>query len=463
MLALAALGGLPRVGRAQASGWRSNGTGIEPDARPVAGWSLKRNLLWTSPMPSWSNATPVVVGDRLFAPSEPTTLLAVDTGSGEIVWSRDVTYLQTLPPSERDQAVRALSEAEGIRERTDKLRQEARLAKREARRGREPAGIYARLEAISRELETLTGRLDATARHVLPEIPFVGYSSATPVTDGEHVYVVFANGVAAAFDLEGNARWTVWIGPPAKLPLGYKHGQAASPLLIGDRLIVGLGRLTALDKRTGEVLWRGPEYRHFGTPRSAHIDGRDVVVTPGGEVSDAATGELLAPTGPELWFVGPVVEGSRVFFVGNKNDRDVRARALDLRPKGANLAWESLWERSLDPGHHLNEPLVHDGLLYTINEEATFYVLDAADGRTVYRETLPLGEVYSSFSLAGDLLFITDKSATTLVLRPGRTYQRVARSRLQESIRASLVFVDERIYLRGVKQLYAIGAPEGAP
>ena len=414
-------------------------------------------------MPSWSNATPVVFGERLFALSEPTTLLAVDTHSGKILWSRNVTYLQTLSPTERERAVQTLREADGIRTRIDVLREEQILAKREAREGRESEASYSRLEEISVQLEALTEHIEATARHNLPDIPFIGYSSATPATDGEHVYVVFGNGVAAAFDLAGNARWTIWIGPPAKVPLGYKHGQASSPLLIGDRLIVGLGRLTALDKRTGNILWRGSEYPHFGTPRSMRIDDRDIVITPAGDAFDVATGEPLVPPHKSLWFVGPVVDGSRVYFVGNTDDRSVRARAFDLQSKAGKLAWRPAWDRPLDSGQHLTEPLVHEGLLYTINADATFFVLDAADGSTVYRETLPLEEVYCGLSLVGGHIFITDKSGTTMTLRPGRTFQSVERNRLQDSVRASLAFAGERIYLRGIEQIYAIGAGQPAP
>ena len=414
-------------------------------------------------MPSWSNATPVVAGTRLFVLSEPTTLLAVDTRSGQILWSRDVTYLETLSPSERTHALRDLREAEGIRQRIGALRGEARVAKREAREGHESEETYARLEEISRELEALTERIEVTARHDLPDIPFIGYSSATPVTDGAHVYVVFGNGVAAAFDLDGQARWTIWIGPPHEAPLGYKHGQTSSPLLVGDRLIVGLGRLTALDTRTGSVLWRGPEYPHYGTPRSTRVDGRDVVITPAGEVVDVASGEVVVRPHEDLWFVGPVIDGDRVYFVGNTDVREVRARAFDLRSDGGRLAWTAAWDRPLEPGQQLTEPLVHGGLLYTVNADARLVVLATTDGRTVYGETLPLDEVYSGLTLAGGLLFITDQFGTTLAVRPGRTFEQVARSEVPDGIRSSLVFVEERLYLRSLERLHAIGADEPAP
>jgi len=145
-LCLALQLGLALPYHAQANGWRSDGTGVIAGALPVTRWSAEQNLIWTTEMPSWSNATPVVVGDRLFALSEPTTVLAVDTRGGEILWSREVTYLQTLSPSDREQAERALSDAKHIRSRIDALHKEARLIKGEIRQGRDVEGRQERYQ-----------------------------------------------------------------------------------------------------------------------------------------------------------------------------------------------------------------------------------------------------------------------------------------------------------------------------
>jgi len=60
-----------------------------------------------------------------------------------------------------------------------------------------------------------------------------GEAAATPVSDGEHVYVLFGSGVVACFDLQGNRKWATAVGLKHN-----EHGYCASPCLIDGKLIV---------------------------------------------------------------------------------------------------------------------------------------------------------------------------------------------------------------------------------
>jgi len=73
-------------------GWRGNGTGVYPDANPPVKWSATENVLWKTPLPGKSNASPILVGDRIFICSEPSTLLCVSAKDGAILWSSSTTY-----------------------------------------------------------------------------------------------------------------------------------------------------------------------------------------------------------------------------------------------------------------------------------------------------------------------------------------------------------------------------------
>ncbi len=85
-----------------------------------------------------------------------------------------------------------------------------------------------------------------------------GYASHTPVSDGEHVYVMFGSEGVLAFDMKGNKLWQKSVGAEN----ASMFGSASSPILYGDRLIVTAGAesesIRALDKRTGEELWKAP-------------------------------------------------------------------------------------------------------------------------------------------------------------------------------------------------------------
>ena len=75
----------------------------------------------------------------------------------------------------------------------------------------------------------------------------------------------------------------------------------------------------------------------------------------------------------------------------------------------------------------------------------------------IYEKRLNLrGSIYPSISLAGDHLYVSSDNGTTVVLKPGREYQELARNSL-EPFRSSLVFEGKRLYVRTEKHLYCIG------
>ena len=94
-------------------------------------------------------------------------------------------------------------------------------------------------------------------------------ASATPVTDGENVYVFFGEFGLISYSIDGRERWRKPLGPFNNL-----HGMGSSPMLAGNKLIMLCDQdvssfLLALDKDTGQVAWETsrPEAVHgFSTP-----------------------------------------------------------------------------------------------------------------------------------------------------------------------------------------------------
>lgn len=78
--------------RGGAGGWRGDGSGRYIDARPPLQWDRETNVRWKTSLGSWSNATPLLVGDRLFACAEPGKLFCLDADTGKILWQADQTY-----------------------------------------------------------------------------------------------------------------------------------------------------------------------------------------------------------------------------------------------------------------------------------------------------------------------------------------------------------------------------------
>jgi len=149
----------------------------------------------------------------------------------------------------------------------------------------------------------------------------------TPNVQGDHVYVEGGNGDVTCFHAAtGETIWHVQL--VSELGGGRPGwGYSESPLLEGDLLLVTPGgkegTLAALNKNTGEVIWRSEdlvEGAHYSSPIATNIGGRREFVQFARESVfgvDAKTGELLwqydgANNGTANCFT-PIVADDQVF------------------------------------------------------------------------------------------------------------------------------------------------------
>jgi len=76
------------INAAEPVGWRADGHGRFTDASPPLEWSNVKNVAWKCPTDKGSNASPVLVGERIFICAEPNRLVCVAAETGEILWER---------------------------------------------------------------------------------------------------------------------------------------------------------------------------------------------------------------------------------------------------------------------------------------------------------------------------------------------------------------------------------------
>ena len=171
-------------------------------------------------------------------------------------------------------------------------------------------------------------------------------SSPSPVTDGNHVWVMTGTGILKAFDFQGNEKWSRNI-PADYGDFGLNWGYASSPLLHENKLYVQVlhgmktddpSYVLGINKETGETLWKverptdavmeSPD--SYTTPALLQYDGKTEIVITGG---DYVTGHD-PKTGEELWRAGglnpekrrnyrivasPVVEGDLIIVPTRQN------------------------------------------------------------------------------------------------------------------------------------------------
>ncbi|MGH9720576.1 MAG: PQQ-binding-like beta-propeller repeat protein [Bryobacteraceae bacterium] len=163
------------------------------------------------------------------------------------------------------------------------------------------------------------------------ERPANGPVSASPATDGQNVYVFFADFGLLGYGPDGNELWRMPLGP-----FNNPFGHGASPILAGDTLLMNCDQdansfLLALDKKSGRVLWRTERphaQRGYATPVLYKArDGAMQVIMAG---SYRLSGYDLR-TGKEVWWIRrlpwqvkptPVVAGDVVYFVTYSGESD---------------------------------------------------------------------------------------------------------------------------------------------
>ena len=437
---------------AQVVGWRTDGTGKYPSATPVTEWSPTKNVVWKTKMPSWSNSTPVLVGDRIFVCSEPATLVCLRASNGRILWQKSNIYDDFLTPAEKARAKEDARKARLITAKMQPIQKKLRTAQRALRKNRQDP-------ALRKQVADLRGKLAALQKELVPVSKYkrpptqksCGYSSCTPVSDGKNVWVLFGNGVAACYDLDGTRKWIRWIEKPLNRS---NWGHSAGPALADGKVLVHLFDLVALDKDTGKELWRVKTPAPWGTPVTAQVGKMTVVITPNGWIGRASDGKPLAKNVSRLTYGSPIVHDGVAYFIQSGG------RAVQLSPgENETVSVKSLWTTRPKNDRYYASPVLHEGLLYAIDQKTHFSVIDAKNGKVVYEKRLNFGrggQTYPSVAFAGGYIFLSRQCGATVVMKPGRKPEPIAENKL-EMFRSSPVFAGKRMYIRTLQHLYCIG------
>jgi outer membrane protein assembly factor BamB len=353
-----------------------NGTGIAPDTGAPTAWSDTKNLQWKTALPGPGSSSPIVSGERVF--------VTCYSGYGD-------------------------GSAEGAME-----------------------NLKRHLVCLDRQ----TGKIlwDSVVAAEMPEDAYSGfltehgYASSTPATDGKRVYVFFGKTGALAFDLDGKQLWKVNLGRQSS---GRRWGSAASPIVLGDRVIVNAaeeGRAVfALDAATGKEIWKADADTLelcYGTPVVMEQGGRtDLMI--------AVPGELWAmnpDTGKLRWFaetgiggnVSPsaVVDGSVAFVTGGYPQ--MGTTAIRGGGKGDVTATNVLW--SSRTASYVPSPVVCNGNLYYVSDKGAATCVDAKTGNVVRSEKIQAiagggkPAVYASPILIGGKIYAVSRRNGTFVL-----------------------------------------------
>jgi outer membrane protein assembly factor BamB len=294
------------------------------------------------------------------------------------------------------------------------------------------------------------------------------HASATAATDGRMIFAVFSHHEkveVAAFDLNGKLVWKKDAG--GFRPKAYEYGYAASPTIYKDTLIVSADSDTvawvkAFKLADGSTAWeqQRTQLLNWSSPIVASLKGRDQLLLSGQNriaSYDAGTGRPLwetqcltvATCGTCIW------EGDLIFASGGYPD----SQTVAVKADGSGIAWSNnvkCYEQSM---------LVHQGHIYAFSDQGILYCWNAKTGQEMWKQRLK-GPVSSSPLLVGDTIFATNEAGTTWVFKANpQRYEQIAQNQLGESGFASLIAVDNQLWIRTAsgdgpqrrESLYCIG------
>jgi outer membrane protein assembly factor BamB len=390
--------------------WRGPGlNGISNEKDLPVRWDRDQNVAWKLPMPSWSGATPIIWGDRIFlnvAEKEDLSLWCADRVQGTVLWKKHLAggnikigkqNLSSPSPVTDGTSVYAMT-GNGIVKGFD----------------------FAGHELWARDIQKDYGQFGLNW----------GYGSS-PLLFEDALYIQVLHGM-----------------------------KTRDP-----------SYLLRIDKKTGKTVWRverPTEAVHespdsYTTPVVLRYGGKVEIVVSGG---DCVTGHDAA-TGKEIWrgngfnvqkdpnyrvIASPVVSDGVIYT-------PTRVRPLQAFRAGGHgdiTGTHLLW--AFQNGPDVPTPVTDGTYFYTVNDRGIAWCLDAKTGKEIWGPQRIHKATYSASPVLADgKIYITDEDGVTSVFKAGPKFELVAENNLDDYTLSSIAISGGQLFIRTAQNLYCIG------
>jgi outer membrane protein assembly factor BamB len=415
----------------------ANASGVATGAaKTPASWNAAKseNVVWKTPIPGLSHASPVVWGDRVFV------ITAVSA----------------------DAAARFSAKDKGI----GLARDDARHAWR----------IYS--------LDRATGRVkwERTAYEGVPRSKRhvkATQANSTPATDGKTVVAMMGSEGLYAYDFAGKLLWKQDLGvlnPGLAGDATSEWGHSSSPVIYRHLVIVQCDKhagsfIAAYNLRDGKQAWRveRDELPSWSPPAIYEGKARAELVA---NASNYVRG-YDPLTGKELWrfanggqasqvqMPAPVVANDLIIVTGGyPGNRPVKAfrpgASGDISLKEGEESNASLAYRLARGSSYTGTPLVYNELMYISGDNGVLRVFEAKTGKPVYEQRLPA--TFSASPVAADgKVYLASEDGDVFVVKAGATYELLATNPMGEALMATPAISGGLVILRSQSYVYAIG------
>lgn len=305
--------------------------------------------------------------------------------------------------------------------------------------------------------------------------PINGYvgTKSTPICDGTLIYALTQFGVLCAIDCQ--SQQIVWkknykddFGGSMMMYNGrLDWGRSETPLLDGDRLICTPGGkdgvLVALNKMTGDLIWRSsdlPDAASYASPTPVVIDGvKQYLIMSAEHVAgfDPENGSLLwkFPFPYRLVHCTDPIYSRGIVFATSE-DR-IGSLGYSIRKKGSRFVVKKEYDlsRIRNTHHGLIEV---NGVVYTTSSDGSFYCIDVQTGKILWEKRRMGGAMSLGFA-AGNLLLRNENNGEIILLE-ANSEKCVEKGRFKQKNRSDKkawtypLVVDGKLFIRDQDTLF---------
>ncbi len=308
--------------------------------------------------------------------------------------------------------------------------------------------------------------------------PFNTYASPTPVIEQGRVYITFGSPGTAAIDTKTFK--VIW--ERRDFECNHFRGSGSSPVIFRNLLLMHFDGsdhqfVVALDKNTGRTIWRtnrsidfqdldkngkpaaeGDLRKAFSTPHVVQLNGRWEMISLGAK----AAYSYDPFTGKELWRVEergqhsastrPVLGFGMIFYPTGFSNGQLYA----VRTGGNGLITDThvAWRVKRGASNKPSILLIGD-LIYMIGDTGIATCVEAKTGEIVWQQRIG-GEYSASPVYADGKIWMFSEEGKTTVIKPGRTFEKLAENHLDEGFLASPAIAGKAFFLRTRTHLYRI-------
>lgn len=299
--------------------------------------------------------------------------------------------------------------------------------------------------------------------------PTNSYATPTPAIEQGRVYLHFGSYGTTCLDTETGE--TIW--QRSDLPCDHHRGPASSPILFENMLIVAFDGydvqyVVALDKTTGETIWKtdreikygtdnGDRKKAYGTGAIFNVEGQPILVYP----SAVATIAYQPRSGTPVWTVyhggmnasaRPVQGENGMVVISNGMGTIVAVDPVE----GSDAAERDvIWKQTKGAA---NKPsvVVNDKHLYMINDKGIASCLDLKTGTPTWQKRVGGAFAASPICDGEKILALSEKGDVVIFEASNEAFELISKTKLGDGFKASPAVAGDRLILRSFSKLYSI-------